>query len=83
MSVEHMWVLDIFGQHLGAGCISGVSVRPSGAVFGNINFVEIYTCIEYMLPNICWYWIYCANSWGDECKLVSFCVPFRLGNINF
>ena len=28
--------------------------------------------VEY----ICWYWIYHANSWGDECKLVSFCVPF-------
>ena len=28
--------------------------------------------VEY----ICWYLIYHANSWGDECKLVSFCVPF-------
>ena len=28
--------------------------------------------VEY----ICWYWIYHANSCGDECKLVSFCVPF-------
>ena len=52
----YMWalliLLDISGQHLGAGCIVGVSVRPSGAVFGNINFVEIYICIEYMLPTI-------------------------------
>ena len=28
--------------------------------------------VEY----ICWYWIYHANSWGDECKLEGFCVPF-------
>ena len=41
------------------------------------RFVEIYICIEYMLPTIlgiqsvkyiCWYWINHNDSWGDECK---------------
>ena len=43
-----MWVLDISGQYLGAGCIVGVFVRPSGAVLGNINLLE-YTFVL----NIC------------------------------
>ena len=35
-----MWVLDISGQHLGAGCVVGVSVRPSGTLLGNINLLK-------------------------------------------
>ena len=35
-----MWVLDISGQHLGAGCVVGVSVRPLGTLLGNINLLK-------------------------------------------
>ena len=72
-----MWVLDISGRHLGAACIVGVSVRPLGAVLGNINLLKYIFVLniccqqfgEYMsVEYICWYWIYHANSSGDECK---------------
>mgnify|MGYP001458179825 CR=1 FL=1 len=59
MSVEHMWVLDIFGQHLGAGCIVGVSVRPSGTLLGNINLLKY----KFVL-NIC---NLQYNNLGDLC----------------
>ena len=73
----YTWVLDISGRHLGAACIVGVSVRPLGAVLGNINLLKYIFVLniccqqfgEYMsVEYICWYWIYHANSWGDECK---------------
>ena len=31
---------------------------------------------EYMSVEYIWLWIYHANTWGDECKLEGFCVPF-------
>ena len=52
-----MWVLDLSGQHLGAGCVVGVSVRPSGTLLGNIyllkyKFVLNTTIWGYMLQTI-------------------------------
>ena len=35
-----MWALDLSGQHLGAGCVVGVSVRPLGTLLGNINLLK-------------------------------------------
>ena len=66
-----MWVLDLSGQHLGAGCVVVVSVRPLG-----VHCWGILICIEYMLPTL-WgffllFYISCQQFW-DECKLGSFC----------
>ena len=46
---------------------------------GNIFLLDIFCqqFWEYMsVEYICWYWIYHANSWGDECKSATW-----LGNI--
>ena len=70
----YTWVLDISGRHLGAACIVGVSVRPLGAVLGNINLLKYIFVLniccqqfgEYMsVEYICWYWIYHANNLGE------------------
>ena len=52
-----MWVLDISGQHLGAGCVVGVSVRPSGTLLGNINLLKY----KFVLNTTIW-GIYAENN---------------------
>ena len=59
-----MWVLDLSGQHLGAGCVVGVSVRPLGTLLGNINLLKY----KFVLNTTIW-GIYAANNFESICKL--------------
>ena len=68
------------------GCKKVADVSNFGHSVGEYKFVAICICFEYMLllgfeayisvEYICWHWIYHVKSWGDECKLDSFCTPF-------